>query len=156
MEDCYLAKAAERLLLPFSRRECPEIVDLTLPLEGIFHGCALLSIRKQAPGEGRRVLEKLRAGGWLRKGKLLVVVDAVEEPLTVQRGFWQALNQVDFDRDLLLSGGCLGIDATRKLPEEGGDPAYRELKQDTEVSALVRKRWREYGLDEDQGAERLL
>ena len=156
MEDCYLAKAAERLLLPFSRRECPEIVDLTLPLEGIFHGCALVSIRKRAPGDGRRVLEKLRAGGWLKRGKLLVVVDAVEEPLTVARGFWQALNQVDFERDLLLSEGCLGIDATRKLPEEGGDPDDRELKQDPEVSALVRKRWREYGLGENEGAERLL
>lgn len=155
MEDCYLAKAAERLLLPFSRRACPEIVDITLPLEGIFHGCALVSIRKRAAGDGRRVLEKLRAEGWLRKGKLLVVVDAAQEPLTVARGFWQALNQVDFEQDLVLSDGCLGVDATRKLPEEGGGRDGRELKQDATVSARVRKRLREYGLC-DEGAKRFI
>jgi 4-hydroxy-3-polyprenylbenzoate decarboxylase len=156
MEDCYMAKAAERLLLPFSQRECPEIVDVTLPLEGIFHGCALVSIRKRAPGEGRRVLEKLRRGGWLKRGKLLVIVDAAGEPLTVARGFWQALNQVDLERDLLFSDGCLGVDATRKLPEEGGDGDNRELKQDPELSASVRRRWKEFGLSTGEEAERLL
>ena len=146
MEDCYLARAAERLLLPLSRRQCPEIVDIAMPVEGIFHGCALVSIRKSRAGQGRRVLESLRSEGWLKKGKMLVVVDAADGPLTLSGGFWQALNAVDFTRDLVLTpgGGLLGIDATRKLPEEGGE-RLEELLQDRNVSALVERRWREYG-----------
>ncbi|ACH37262.1 UbiD family decarboxylase [Citrifermentans bemidjiense Bem] len=145
MEDCWMAKAAERLLLPLIRRQCPEIVDLLLPLEGIFHGCALIAIEKSLPGQGRRVLETLRSEGWLKRGKLLVVVDAAEMPLTLSEGFWRALNAVNFPRDLAVTpDGCLGVDATRKFPEEGGGQ-YKELKQDASVSAQVQKRWREYG-----------
>lgn len=145
MEDCYLAKAAERLLLPFSRRQCPEIVDITLPLEGIFHGCAVVAIRKSAPGQGRRVLESLRGSGWLKMGKLLVVVDATDAALTLPGAFWQALNGARFPHDLVVADGCLGIDATRKFPEEGGPRELQELRQDPSVSALVERRWREYG-----------
>ncbi len=145
MEDCWMAKGAERLLLPLARRQCPEIVDLSLPLEGIFHGCALIAIEKSLPGQGRRVLDKLRSEGWLQRGKLLVVVDAGDKPLTMSEGFWRALNGVRFPGDLALTpDGCLGVDATRKLPEEGGGQ-YQELRQDASVSAQVARRWREYG-----------
>jgi 4-hydroxy-3-polyprenylbenzoate decarboxylase len=155
MEDCYLAKTAERLLLSFSRKQCPEIVDITLPMEGIFHGCAVVAIRKSSSGQGRRVLESLRAGGWLKRGKLLVVVDATDTALTLAGAFWQALNAVRFPGDLVISEGCLGIDATRKFPDEGGSPLAEELKQDPFVSDLVRSRWREYGFLEEAGQERL-
>jgi 4-hydroxy-3-polyprenylbenzoate decarboxylase len=145
MEDCYLAKAAERLLLPLCRRQCPEIVDITQPLEGIFHGCAVVAIRKTLPGQGRRVLETLRGGGWLARGKLIVVVDAGAEALTLAGAFWQALNEARLPGDLIPGEGVLGIDATRKLPEEGGEHEFEQLRQDTSVSALVQSRWREYG-----------
>jgi 4-hydroxy-3-polyprenylbenzoate decarboxylase len=145
MEDCYLAKAAERLLLPLSRRQCPEIVDITQPLEGIFHGCALVSIRKSVPGQGRQVLESLRGSGWLKRGKLIVVVDAGAEPLSLAGAFWQALNEARLPRDLALEEGFLGIDATAKFPEEGGAEEFEQLRQEASVSALVERRWREYG-----------
>ena len=145
MEDCYLARAAERLLLPLSRRQCPEIVDIRQPLEGIFHGCALVAIRKTFPGQGRRVLESLRGGGWLHKEKLLVVVDADARELTLSQAFWQALNEARLPGDLELGDGFLGVDATRKFPEEGGREEFEALKQDPSVSALVERRWREYG-----------
>lgn len=145
MEDCYLAQAAERLLLPLLRRDCPEVVDLAMPLEGIFHGCALVAIDKSRPGQGRQVLERLRSDGWLKRGKLLVVVDHVPGGLTLSQGFWQALNAVRFPQDLVVTpDGCLGVDATRKFPEEGGEPAVL-LAQDASVSARVAQRWREYG-----------
>lgn len=145
MEDCFLGKAAERLLLPLLRKDCPEIVDILMPIEGIFHGCAIVAIAKKRPDDGRRVLERLRAGGWLKKGKLLVVVDAAEGPLTLSQGFWRAINAVRFPRDLVVTpDGCLGVDATRKLPQEGGVPA-KELMQDESVRARVERRWREYG-----------
>lgn len=154
MEDCYLAKAGERLLLPLLRRDCPEIVDLVMPLEGIFHGCAIVAIEKKAPGDGRRVLERLRREGWLKRGKLLVVVSRPEGELTLAEGFWQALNAVQFPRDLVVTpDGCLGVDATGKLPEEGG-LASDKVRQDASVSARVEKRWREYGFFDGDGRER--
>jgi 4-hydroxy-3-polyprenylbenzoate decarboxylase len=144
MEDCYLARASERLLLALSRQQCPEIVDIRQPLEGIFHGCALISINKTQAGQGRRVLEALRQSGWLRNGKLLVVIDAGNEPLTPARGLWRALNEAG-SADLESVEGRLGIDATAKLPEEGGAGNNEELRQDASVEALVQRRWREYG-----------
>ncbi|HJV35338.1 UbiD family decarboxylase [Geomonas sp.] len=146
MEDCYLAKAAERLLLPLLREICPEIVDISMPLEGIFHGCAVVAIEKSEAGQGRRVLEALRREGWLKKGKLLVVVDAGEPAGTLSGAFWQALNAVRFPEDLVASDGCLGVDATRKFPEEGGG-RFQELRQDPAVLAQVEARWREYGFE---------
>lgn len=144
MEDCWLAKAAERLLLPLSRRQCPEIVDIAMPIEGIFHGCAVVAIKKSSPGQGLRVLERLRAGGWLKRGKLLVVVDASSATASIPGAFWQALNAARFPADLVVADGCLGIDATRKLPEEGGQ-GLTELGRDPATEALVAARWREYG-----------
>lgn len=154
MEDCYLAKAAERVLLPLLRRVCPEIVDLVMPLEGIFHGCAIVAIERKEAGDGRRVLERLRGEGWLKRGKLLVVVDRPEGELTLAQGFWQALNAVQFPRDLVVTpDGRLGVDATRKLPEEGG-LASDTVRQDASVSARVERRWREYGFPGGPGRER--
>jgi len=144
MEDCFLAQAAERLFLALSQTQCPEIVDIRQPLEGIFHGCALISINKTQAGQGRRVLESLRHSGWLRNGKLLVVVDAGAEPLTLERGLWRALNESG-SADLELANDRLGIDATAKLPGEGGAGDNEELRQDASIEALVQRRWREYG-----------
>jgi 4-hydroxy-3-polyprenylbenzoate decarboxylase len=145
MEDCYLAKAAERLLLPLSRRQCPEIVDITQPLEGIFHGCAVVAIAKTAPGQGRRVLESLRSEGWLKKGKLIVVVDAGAQAPRLAEAFWRALNEARLPGDLALEEGFLGVDATRKYPEEGGAGEFEQLQQDSSVIAQVGSRWQEYG-----------
>jgi 4-hydroxy-3-polyprenylbenzoate decarboxylase len=153
MEDCFMAKAAERFLLPLLRRDAPEIADVVMPLEGIFHGCAIVSIDKKAPGQGRRVLERLRSDGWLKRGKLLVVVDRAEGELTLSQGCWQALNAVRFPQDLVVTpDGCLGVDATWKLPEEGGENPDL-LRQDATVSARVQERWREYGFPSTEGGK---
>jgi 4-hydroxy-3-polyprenylbenzoate decarboxylase len=152
MEDCYLAKAAERLLLPLSRRQCPEIVDITQPLEGIFHGCAVVAITKSAPGQGRRVLESLRSEGWLKRGKLVVVVDAGAQAPTLAEAFWRALNEARLPGDLTLEEGFLGVDATRKYPEEGGTGEFEQLQQDSSVIAQVERRWQEYGFPLSDGA----
>lgn len=144
MEDCWLAKGAERVLLPLSRRACPEIVDISLPLEGIFHGCALVAIDKRAPGQGRGVLERLREAGWLRHGKVLVVLDAEPGADPFAGALWRVLNHAEIPSDLLLGEGRLGIDATRKVPGERGE-APPPLEKDPGVTERVARRWREYG-----------
>ena len=161
MEDCYMAKAAERLMLPFTRLELPEIVEINLPLEGIFHGAAVVSVDKRFPGHGRRIMEALWDTGWLSGSRLLVVVDGDVDICDFSHVFWKVLNSVDWKRDLVFAGlpgakntpdssfpfgGKLGIDATRKLPGEGRADAWpEEVMMDEAIKELVEKRWREYG-----------
>ncbi|HTG81079.1 MAG TPA: UbiD family decarboxylase [Geobacteraceae bacterium] len=163
MEDCYLAKGVERLMLPFLRLDLPEIVEINLPLEGIFHGAAVVSIDKRQPGQARRVMEALWSGGWLSGSRLLVVVDADLDPHDLSRVYWKVLNSTEWRRDVVMydaaggrlaqvsslpCGGRLGIDATRKLPEELAAEWPREIAMDEAVRKLVEKRWREYGFGE--------
>lgn len=160
MEDCYLAKAAERLFLPLLRLELPELVDINQPLEWIFHHSALVSIRKEFPGQARRVITGLWGQAPLRSARLLIVVDADVDVQDLSQGAWRALNNVDWQRDLvmappdtenltveLLPGrGRLAIDATRKLPGEGAlAPWPEELTMTREIITLVEQRWKEYG-----------
>ncbi|HLO27126.1 MAG TPA: UbiD family decarboxylase, partial [Geobacteraceae bacterium] len=98
MEDCHMARAAERLMLPFTRLELPEIVEINLPLEGIFHGAAIVSIDKRAPGQGRLVMERLWAKGWLSGSRLLVVVDGDVDVCDLSRVFWKVLNSSNWTR----------------------------------------------------------
>ena len=147
MEDCYLAKATERLLLPMLRLDLAEIVDIDLPLEGIFHGCAMVAMEKRHSGHPREVIEALWAKGWLSDARLLVIVDADTDVHDLSMIAWKVLNVVDWRQDLVVAAaeretvplGRLALDATRKMTDEG-------IVRDRAVTDLVDMRWREYGL----------
>ncbi len=148
MEDCYLAKATERLFLPLLRVDFPEIRDLNMPLEGIFHGCALLSIRKDAPGQARRLIEALWQGRLLKSSRMLVVLDEHVDVQDLSRSFWRTINHVDPGRDLLVDGRRVGVDATRKLRGEGAEGAPpKPVRRDEATRRLVDGRWPEYGIE---------
>lgn len=164
MEDCYMAKATERLLLPFVRLELPEVTDINLPLEGIFHGCAVIAIRKERPGHALEVMHALWARGWLAGSRLMVVVDADVDVQDLSVTVWRVLNHVEWRRDLVTAdpfpdeapagqryqhaGGRLGIDATRKMPGEGLRGEWpEETCRGESVRRLVAERWGEYGFE---------
>jgi 4-hydroxy-3-polyprenylbenzoate decarboxylase len=163
-EDCWMARATERLFLPFLKRLCPEIRDLSMPLEGVFHDCVIVSISKRYPGQARKVMNFIWGMGQMMYTKLIVVVDEEVRPSDYSAVARKAFNNVDASRDLVLSEGPLdaldhssprprygtrmGVDATRKLPEEGhGRPWPDALKMDERITRLVDGRWREYGID---------
>jgi 4-hydroxy-3-polyprenylbenzoate decarboxylase len=163
-EDCWMAKATERLFLPFLRRLCPEIVDLAMPIEGVFHNCVIVSIRKRYPGQARKVMNFIWGMGQMMYTKLIVVVDDDIDLSDLSMVAWRAFNNIDAARDLVLSEGPLdaldhsspkprygtrlGVDATRKLPEEGHDRPWPDpLKMDERITRLVDGRWREYGIE---------
>lgn len=75
MEDCYMAKATERIFLPILRMQIPELVDLNLPLEGVFHNCAILSIKNRYPGAARKVMNAVWGMGQMMYTKLILIVD---------------------------------------------------------------------------------
>lgn len=162
-EDCWMAKATERLFLPLLKQICPEIVDLSMPLEGVFHNCVIVSIKKRFPGQARKVMNFLWGMGQMMYTKLIVVVDEDVDPSDVSTVAWRAFNNIDAKRDLVFSDGPLdaldhssplprygtrlGVDATRKGPEEGHTrPWPSPLAMDEAVVDLVDRRWEEYGL----------
>jgi 4-hydroxy-3-polyprenylbenzoate decarboxylase len=138
MENCHLGKVAERLLLCLLRIDHPDIIDIRMPVEGIFHGVTLISVR---PGTcGKTLLHALWQNGPLSIARLLVVVAEgdTRDPATF---FWQTVNRFDPQRDLLVQNGRLGIDAT--IAPQG----RQILRPDEQISVLMQKRWSEYGFD---------
>jgi len=163
MEDCYMAKATERIFLPLIRTVIPELVDMALPLEGIFHNLVFVSIRKSFPHHARKVMHAVWGLGQLMFTKIVVVCDEHVDVQNTADVLWRLGNNVDCARDIVLSsgpvdvldhsgplpsiGGKMGIDATRKWPEEGHT---REWPDDIVMSDAVKARidamWDELGI----------
>ncbi|GAB1432404.1 menaquinone biosynthesis decarboxylase [Spirochaetota bacterium] len=161
-EDCYMAKATERLFLPLLKQLCPEIVDLSMPFEGVFHNCVIVSIDKRYPGQAAKVMNFLWGQGQMASTKLIIVVDKDVKPSNYKEVAWRAFNNIDAERDFVFSKGQLdaldhssplprfgtrlGIDATRKGPEEGHNRPWPDaLVMTEETRELVNRRWQEYG-----------
>jgi 4-hydroxy-3-polyprenylbenzoate decarboxylase len=144
MENCYMAKAAERLLLPVTRALVPSIADINLPMEGIFHGCAIVSIRKEYAAQPRQVMEQLWSSGWLRNSRMLVIVDGDVDPGNVSLVAWKVLNNADWERDVTIDNGKFGLDATAKSVFRN-EANRQPILKDRDVANLVQKKWRLYG-----------
>ncbi len=163
MEDYYLGKATERLFLPLVKAVLPEVVDLSMPAAGVFHNLVVVSIRKEYPGQARKVMYGLWGLMLLALSKTIVVVDADADVHDAAEIAWRVLNNVEPRRDLVLAegpldaldhaspqahyGGKLGIDATRKGAAEGHPREWpADITMDPEVVRLVDAKWRELGL----------
>ncbi len=153
MEDLYMGKATERLFLPLMRLFLPEIRDVHMPGEGVFHNLVLVSIRKRYPGHARKVIHGLWGLGLMMLAKCIVVVDDWVDVQNLSQTAWQALGNVDWAHDVVITqgpvdhldhasyshsfGGKIGVDATAKLPDEGYTRGWPER---LEMSAEVRER----------------
>jgi len=163
MEDCHMAAAIERLLLPVMRKQLPEVVDFHLPFEGIFHNLVLVSIDKQYPGHARKVMHAFWGLGQAMVSKVIVVVDRDVNVRDYAEVTWKVLNHIDPERDIEFVlgpietldhasrlpkyGSKMGIDGTRKWPEEGFTRPWPDaIVMDETVKRLVDRRWGEYGL----------
>jgi len=162
-EDCYLALATERIFLPLLKFQLPEVVDMHLPMEGVFHNCVLVAIKKSFPGHARKVMHSLWGMGQMMFAKYIVVVDENVNVQNVSEVMWKVFNNADPRRDTMivegpldvldhsaplpLYGSKMGIDATRKWPEEGHTREWPEdIVMSPEIKALVTKKWSEYGI----------
>jgi len=164
MEDCYMAAAIERLFLPLMKKQLPEVVDFHMPFEGIFHNLVLVSIDKQYPGHARKVMHALWGLGQAMVSKVIVVMDRDVNVRDYSEVTWKVLNHIDPQRDIEFVlgpvetldhasrlpkyGSKMGVDATRKWPEEGFTRSWPdEIVMDEATRRLVDRRWKEYGLD---------
>ena len=164
MEDMWMGKATERLFLPLIRMVIPEVLDINMPAEGVFHNLVIASVQKRFPGHARKVMHGLWGLGLLTLAKAIVVVDEWVDAQDLSQVAWQVLGNVDWSRDLLIDqgpvdqldhasytalyGGKIGIDATAKLPEEGYLRGWPEVaRMSPEVKEKIDQIIKELGVE---------
>ncbi len=164
MEDGWMGKAVERIFLPLMRLTIPELVDINLPVEGVFHNLMLVSIRKSYPGQARKVMNAIWSLGQAMFTKCIIVVDEDVNVQDLGEVTLKVLNHIDPERDIQFTlgpvdsldhasrlpnyGSKMGIDATRKWPSEGfARPWPNEILMDEKTKALVDKKWKDLGLE---------
>ncbi|MFP4174622.1 MAG: menaquinone biosynthesis decarboxylase, partial [Halobacteriales archaeon] len=170
-EDAYLGKATERIFLPLIRTQFDEVVDMNLPIEGVFHNLLVVSIDKGYPGHARKVMMGMMSQGMLSLTKTVVVVDKDVDVHDEAEVLWAVTSRMDAARDVEIierapldhlehaaprkaHGGKMGIDATRPWEGEGFERDWPdEIEMDDEVQERVDERWGEYGIvdaDDDE------
>ncbi len=168
MEDAYMGKAVERVFLPLMRLTIPELIDINLPIEGVFHNLMIVSIRKSYPGQARKVMNAIWSLGQAMFTKVIIVVDEDVDVQDLADVTLKVLNHIDPERDIQFTlgpidsldhasrlanyGSKMGIDATRKWPTEGFTrPWPDEIVMDPKTKALVDSKWKalakELGID---------
>ena len=163
MEDFYMGKAVERIFLPLMRMQLPEIRDVCMPAEGIFHNMILVSIRKSYPLHARKVMHAIWGLGQAMFSKCIVVVDEDVDVQNVREVAWKALNNIDPERDIQFVlgpvdsldhasrlpnyGSKMGVDATRKWKEEGFVRPWPDvIRMSDDVKQRVDQLWKKAGL----------
>jgi 4-hydroxy-3-polyprenylbenzoate decarboxylase len=159
MEDAWMGKAVERIFLPLMKLTIPELVDINLPIEGIFHNLMIVSIRKSYPGQARKVMNAVWSLGQAMFTKCIIVVDEDVNVQDIADVTLKVLNHIDPERDIQFTlgpldsldhasrlpnyGSKMGIDATRKWTSEGFTrPWPDEILMDGETKALVDSKWK--------------
>ncbi len=159
MEDAWMGKAVERIFLPLMKLTLPEIVDINLPVEGVFHNLMIVSIRKSYPGHARKVMNGIWSLGQAMSTKCILVVDEDVNVHDIGDVTLKVFNHIDPERDIQFTlgpvdsldhasrlpdyGSKMGIDATRKWSSEGFTrPWPDEIVMDAKTRALVDGKWK--------------
>jgi len=157
-EDAYMGKAVERIFLPLMKLTIPELVDVNLPIEGVFHNLMIVSIKKSYPGQARKVMNAIWSLGQAMFTKCIVVVDEDVDVQDLGDVTLKVFNHIDPERDIQFTlgpvdsldhasrlanyGSKMGIDATRKWATEGFTrPWPDEIVMDAKTKTLVDSKW---------------
>jgi 4-hydroxy-3-polyprenylbenzoate decarboxylase len=163
-EDAYMGLAVGRIFKPLMKMTIPELVDVNLPPEGVFHNLMIISIKKSYAGQARKVMNAIWSLGQAMFTKCIIVVDDDCDVQDVRDVVWRTLNNIDPERDIQFTlgpvdsldhssrlpdfGSKMGIDATRKWPSEGFQRPWPEvLEMSPDVKDQVTRRWKELGLE---------
>ena len=164
MEDAWMGKAVERIFLPLMKLTIPEIVDVNLPIEGVFHNLMIVSIRKSYPGQARKVMNGIWALGQAMSTKCILVVDEDVDVQDIGEVTLKVLNNIDPERDIQFTLGPVDRSTTphacptsarrwASTPRASGRakaspvPGRTRSRMDAETKERVTKRWKEFGLE---------
>ena len=163
MEDAWMGKAVERIFLPAMKMQIPELVDIHLPVEAVFHNLMIVSIRKSYPGHARKVMNAIWSLGQAMFTKCVIVVDEDCDVQDLREVTLRVANNIDPERDTQFTlgpvdsldhasrlpnyGSKMGIDATRKWKAEGFDrPWPSMIEMDAATKARVDAIWSKLGI----------
>ena len=163
MEDFYIGDASVRIFLPVFKMNFPEIVDMALPAEGVFHNLVFVSIRKQYPYQAYKIMHGLWGMGQMMFSKYIVVVDEDCDVRNTSEVLFRLCSNTDPQRDTTFIknpsdsldhaptlpnvGSHMGFDATRKLAGEGYHRSWPELvRMDEPTQRRVDQKLRDWGL----------
>ena len=163
MEDAWMGQAVERIFLPAMKMTIPELVDINLPVEAVFHNLMIVSIRKSYPGQARKVMNAIWSMGQAMFTKCIVVVDEDCDVHNIAAVVLRVANNIDPERDIQFTlgpvdsldhssrlpnyGSKMGIDATRKWKAEGFErPWPAMIEMDATTKARVDAIWAKLGL----------
>jgi len=163
MEDAWMGKAVERIFLPAMKMTIPELVDIHLPVEAVFHNLMIVSIRKSYPGQARKVMNAIWSLGQAMFTKCVIVVDEDCDVQNISEVVLRVANNIDPERDIQFTlgpidsldhssrlpnyGSKMGIDATRKWKAEGFDrPWPSMIEMDSATKEKVDALWAKLGL----------
>ena len=164
MEDAWMGKAVERIFLPLMQLTLPEIVDVCLPPEAVFHNLMIVSIKKSYAGHARKIMNGIWAMGQAMFTKCVIVVDEDCDVQDLAEVTLRVANNIDPERDIQFTlgpvdsldhasrlpnfGSKMGIDATRKWAAEGfSRPWPPMLKMESSVVARVDSIWKKLGIE---------
>jgi 4-hydroxy-3-polyprenylbenzoate decarboxylase len=164
MEDAWMGLAVERIFLPLIRLSAPEILDIYLPPEAVFHNLMIVSIRKSYAGQARKVMSAIWSLGQAMFTKCIIVVDEDCDVHDIGEVTLRVANNIDPERDIQFTmgpidsldhasrlpnyGSKMGIDATRKWAAEGFHrPWPPMIEMDSATKTRVDAMWKRLGLD---------
>lgn len=164
-EDCYLGKVTERLFLPLIKKVLPEVVDINLPWEGVFHNLVFISIDKRYPGHAFKVASAIWGLGQLMFSKIVVIFDKEVDVQNLREAIFYMCANVDPARDIMIVkgpvdvldhaspevgfGSKMCIDATKKWKEEGYHRNWpKEAVMDKETKKKIDLLWKKLKMDE--------
>jgi 4-hydroxy-3-polyprenylbenzoate decarboxylase len=163
MEDAWMGKAVERIFLPAMKMTIPELVDIHLPVEAVFHNLMIVSIKKSYPGQARKVMNAIWSLGQAMFTKCIIVVDEDCDVQNIGDVVLRVANNIDPERDIQFTlgpvdsldhasrlpnyGSKMGVDATRKWKAEGFErPWPAMIEMDRATKAKVDAIWVKLGL----------
>jgi hypothetical protein len=134
-EDYWLGKATERIFLPIIRLMLPEVVDMNMPAEGVFHNLVIVSIRKRYPGQARKVMYALWGLGLMMLAKNILVVSEHVDVQNLSEVAWRPTGNVDPKRDIVIGTAPPTISTTPPSSLRGQDGHRRHGRPPTTASA---------------------
>lgn len=138
-EDAWLGKATERIFLaPIKMTMVPEIEDMNMPVEGVFHNLVITSINKEYAGQGQKVMNAMWGAGQMMFNKILAITDKEVDINDYKKLAQYVFRNINPANDIYFSqgpmdvldhscsklgfGGKMCIDGTKKWDEELAEP----------------------------------
>ena len=135
-EDAWLGKATERIFLaPIKMTLIPEIIDMDMPVEGVFHNLVIAKIEKDYAGQGQKVMNAMWGAGQMMFNKILVLTDGQVKIQLYEELARYVFKNMNPATDIYFSQGPMDVldHSCSKLGFGGKMCIDGTLKQDEEV-----------------------